>query len=82
MVNFRKELYPFVGSYLDLDGIRRHYLDEGSGDPVVMLHGNPTWSFYYRNLVLALRDSFRVVVFRPHPKLLERSEDALDVTRR
>ena len=32
------------------------YLDEGSGDPVVMLHGNPTWSFYYRNLVLALRD--------------------------
>ncbi len=62
MVNFRKELYPFVGSYLDLDGIRRHYLDEGSGDPVVMLHGNPTWSFYYRNLVLALRGSCRTIV--------------------
>ena len=62
MVNFRKELYPFVGAYLDLDGIRRHYLDEGSGDPVVMLHGNPTWSFYYRNLVLALRGNCRTIV--------------------
>ena len=62
MVNFRKELYPFVGSYLELNGIRRHYLDEGSGDPVVMLHGNPTWSFYYRNLVLALRGSCRTIV--------------------
>ncbi|MDB5311411.1 MAG: dhmA 2 [Gemmataceae bacterium] len=38
-----------------------NYLDEGAGDPVVMLHGNPTWSFYYRNLVLALRDSYRCV---------------------
>ena len=43
-------------------GGRLHYLDEGAGDPVVMLHGNPTWSFYYRNLVLALRDSYRCVV--------------------
>ena len=41
---------------------RLHYLDAGQGDPVVMLHGNPTWSFYYRNLVLALRDSYRCVV--------------------
>ena len=39
-----------------------HYLDEGAGDPVVMLHGNPTWSFYYRNLVLALRDNYRCIV--------------------
>jgi haloalkane dehalogenase len=39
-----------------------HYLDEGTGDPVVMLHGNPTWSFFYRNLVLALRDRYRCVV--------------------
>src|SRR5262249_37712127 len=41
---------------------RMHYLDEGSGEPVVMLHGNPTWSFYYRNLILSLRDSYRCVV--------------------
>jgi haloalkane dehalogenase len=54
-------LYPFTGRYLDLNGLRYHYLDEGQGDPVVMLHGNPTWSFYYRDLVLALRDEYRAI---------------------
>ncbi len=41
-----------------------HYLDEGPRDapPVLMLHGNPTWSFYYRNLVIALRGQFRCIV--------------------
>ena len=45
-------------------GQRMHYLDEGPGDapPVLMLHGNPTWSFYYRNLVIALRGQFRCIV--------------------
>jgi haloalkane dehalogenase len=43
-------------------GLRLHYLDEGAGRPVVMLHGNPSWSFYYRNLVLGLRDSCRTIV--------------------
>lgn len=56
------ELYPFDGQYLDLDGVRMHYLDEGSGRPVVMVHGNPTWSFYYRNLVSALLEDHRCVV--------------------
>jgi haloalkane dehalogenase len=54
--------YPFASHYLDRGGIRLHYLDEGSGDPVVMLHGNPTWSYYYRNLVAALRDRHRCIV--------------------
>jgi cis-3-alkyl-4-acyloxetan-2-one decarboxylase len=54
--------YPFSGRYLNLDGLRLHYLDEGSGEPVVMLHGNPSWSFYYRNLVLALRGRYRCIV--------------------
>jgi cis-3-alkyl-4-acyloxetan-2-one decarboxylase len=54
--------YPFVGRFLDLDGLALHYLDEGSGEPVVMLHGNPTWSIYYRNLVTALRDRYRCIV--------------------
>lgn len=62
MVNFRHELYPFVGSYLNLNGNALHYLDEGAGEPVVMVHGNPTWSFYYRTLITALRDRYRVVV--------------------
>ncbi|GFE58718.1 alpha/beta fold hydrolase [Geobacter sp. AOG1] len=60
-INITKE-YPFTGKALDLDGLRYHYLDEGSGEPVVMVHGNPSWSFYYRNLVLALRDRYRCVV--------------------
>ncbi|HLX64470.1 MAG TPA: alpha/beta fold hydrolase [Planctomycetota bacterium] len=61
-------LYPFDPHYLKLSPqkhISQHYLDEGprtEGRAVVMLHGNPTWSFYYRNLVLALRGEFRCVV--------------------
>lgn len=57
-----RALYPFTVHYLNLSGLRYHYLDEGRGEPLVMLHGNPTWSFYYRNLVLGLRDKYRVVV--------------------
>jgi cis-3-alkyl-4-acyloxetan-2-one decarboxylase len=55
-------LYPFADHFLDRGGLRLHYLDEGQGEPVVMLHGNPTWSFHFRALVLALRDRYRVVV--------------------
>jgi cis-3-alkyl-4-acyloxetan-2-one decarboxylase len=55
-------LYPFSGHFLARPGGQLHYLNEGAGDSVVMLHGNPTWSFYYRNLVLALRDSYRCIV--------------------
>jgi cis-3-alkyl-4-acyloxetan-2-one decarboxylase len=54
--------YPFTGHYHDCGGVRQHYLDEGSGPPVVMVHGNPSWSFYYRNLVLSLRDRYRCIV--------------------
>ncbi len=54
--------YPFSGKRLVRDGLNYHYLDEGDGPPVVMVHGNPSWSFYYRNLVLALRDRFRCIV--------------------
>jgi len=56
------EDYPFEGRRLDLGGVEMHYLDEGAGPPVVMVHGNPTWSYYYRHLVLALRGSHRVIV--------------------
>ena len=62
MATYRKDLYPFAGSRLDLDGLSLHYLDEGSGAPVIMLHGNPTWSFFYRNLVLGLRSQCRTIV--------------------
>jgi len=55
-------LYPFESHFLDIDGLRYHYLDEGSGEPVVMLHGNPTWSFYFRELVKGLRSNYRTIV--------------------
>lgn len=55
--------YPFESHFLELQcGHRMHYLDEGSGPILLMLHGNPTWSFYFRNLVLGLRDHFRCIV--------------------
>ncbi len=38
-----------------------HYLDEGSGPVVLLLHGNPTWCFYYRNLIRELQPYFRVI---------------------
>ncbi len=57
-----QQLYPFEAHHLDLDGLKYHYLDEGSGEAVVAVHGNPTWSFYYRDLVKELRDQFRVIV--------------------
>lgn len=59
------EHYPFESNEFTLtSGARMHYLDEGPVDaPVLfMIHGNPTWSFYYRNLVKAFRDRFRCVV--------------------
>ena len=58
-----RRLLPFDGNLLPVaDGVRYHYLDEGQGEPVVMLHGNPSWCYYYRHLALALRDSHRVIV--------------------
>ncbi len=56
-----RHLYPFESHYLSVNGRKYHYLDEGRGEPVVMIHGNPTWSFYYRNLVQGLSDSFRAI---------------------
>ncbi len=55
---FRRE-YPFDHRYARVNGWNLHYFDAGSGDPAVMVHGNPTWSFFYRNLAQRLQDSFR-----------------------
>jgi haloalkane dehalogenase len=58
-----RELYPFAGHVFDTgNGVHMHYLDEGHGPPVVMVHGNPTWSFYYRDLVRRLAGRYRCVV--------------------
>jgi len=52
----------YLGQYFDRHGLKYHYLDQGQGDPVVMVHGNPTWSVYYRNLVKALSPNYRCIV--------------------
>jgi haloalkane dehalogenase len=53
--------FPFEPHYVDLAGLRLHYLDEGEGDPVLCLHGEPTWSFLYRTMIPPLAAAARVV---------------------
>ena len=61
-MNNWKSLYPFTGRRIDLGGYAIHYLDEGKGETVLMVHGNPTWSFYFREVVKALSPNFRCIV--------------------
>ena len=49
-----KHLYPFESNFLSINGFRYHYIDQGVGEPLVMIHGNPTWSFLYRNIASAM----------------------------
>jgi hypothetical protein len=51
--------FPFAPHYVEIDGLRTHYLDEGRGEPILLLHGEPTWSFLYRTMIPALRGRFR-----------------------
>lgn len=53
--------YPFESNYLSVRGGRLHYIDEGTGPVIVMVHGNPTWSYYYRHLIAHFRLSHRVI---------------------
>src|SRR5690606_1350156 len=52
-------LYPFRHRWLDGSLARVHYVDEGEGEPILFVHGNPTWSFLWRGLVTRLRPRFR-----------------------
>jgi haloalkane dehalogenase len=62
-IEFRPDpdLYPFESRWFDGSAGRMHYVDEGSGTPILFCHGNPTWSFLYRGIVARLRDRFRCV---------------------
>jgi len=72
-----RTLYRFESHEVPIAGGQRlHYLDEGRGPVLLLLHGNPSWSFYWREVVRALRDRYRVVVpdhvgcglsSKPHP---------------
>src|SRR4029078_5548697 len=56
-----RDLDPFESHFASLGTHRLHYLDEGAGAPLPFVHGNPTWSFYWRNLILGLRNRYRCV---------------------
>ena len=56
-----RRLYPFESRYREVGDCRLHYIDEGSGPLLLFLHGNPTWSFLYRDIILRLRERFRCV---------------------
>jgi haloalkane dehalogenase len=53
--------FPFASRFAEAAGARVHYVDEGSGPVLLMLHGNPTWSYLFRHLISGLRDRFRCI---------------------
>ncbi len=56
-----KAEYPFRSNYLNVNGRKLHYIDEGKGDVVLFIHGTPSWSFDYRNVIKPLSRSFRCI---------------------
>jgi haloalkane dehalogenase len=55
------DLYPFEDRWAEFDGNLVHYVDEGEGPPILLLNGNPSWSFGWRDVILGLRGTFRCV---------------------
>jgi haloalkane dehalogenase len=55
------ELFPYESRFAEVGGATVHYVDEGTGPPLLLLHGNPTWSFLYREIIAGLRDSYRCI---------------------
>jgi haloalkane dehalogenase len=53
--------YPFASRAIEIEGTRVHYVDEGDGPPVLLVHGLPTWSFVWRHVISGLRDRYRCV---------------------
>lgn len=56
-----EERYPFESNFLGVEAGDLHYLDEGNGETILFLHGNPTWSFMYRDAIKLLRSDFRCI---------------------
>ncbi len=69
-----RDLFPFESRWFTSNVGQVHYIDEGSGPPILMLHGNPTWSFLYRGIIIRLKKHFRCIAvdypgfgLSPHP---------------
>src|SRR6201987_350609 len=56
------EEWPYEPRFKRVNGWRMHYIDEGSGNPVVLLHGNPAWGFLYRKFIKPLTTASRRVI--------------------
>jgi pimeloyl-ACP methyl ester carboxylesterase len=56
-----KDIYPFDSHFFNLNPYKYHYIDEGKGEVLLFLHGNPTWSFYYRNLIKSFQNKYRCI---------------------
>ena len=56
-----RTLFPFESRFVEIDGNTVHYIDEGTGPTLLLLHGNPTWSFLYRHIVRRLSPHFRCI---------------------
>jgi haloalkane dehalogenase len=71
--------FPFEPHYVEIQGLRVHYVDEGHGDPVLCLHGEPSWSYLYRRLIPAFAERHRALAtdfigFGRSDKLSERGD--------
>ncbi len=71
--------FPYAPHYVDVRGLRMHYVDEGQGDPILCLHGEPSWSYLYRKMIPTLSRKSRVIApdlvgFGRSDKLAERSD--------
>ncbi len=53
--------YPFKPNFVDINGLRVHYIDEGNGETILCLHGEPTWSYLYRKMIPPLQEKYRVL---------------------
>lgn len=56
-----KTAYPFASNYFDVNGYKLHYIDEGQGEAILFVHGTPSWSFDYRNVIKELRPEYRCI---------------------
>ncbi len=71
-----KNTWPFAPHFTEVSGFRQHFIVEGNGRPVLLLHGQPTWGYIYRNFIPALAATHRVVV--PDHMGFGKSETPLD----
>jgi haloalkane dehalogenase len=78
--------FPFQPHYVEVNGLRVHYLDEGQGEVILCLHGEPSWSYLYRKMVPPLARQYRVLAmdfigFGRSDKFTEREEYSFQMHR-